>query len=216
MTPRYATVIFDADSTLATIEGIDWLGALRGPAVAQEIARLTAEAMDGRISIDAAYAPRVALIAPTGAELDALSDAYVAAIVPEARETVRALQDAGIRVIIVSGGLEHALRPMAAQLGVASDDLFAVRLRADATGAFTAFAGPQLLATQVGKPQLVASLGLPRPILMVGDGSTDAAVRGIDGATFVAFTGVVRREAVVAQADHVITSLADLLPLVFA
>jgi phosphoserine phosphatase len=216
MTPRYATVIFDADSTLAAIEGIDWLGALRSPAVAQEIARLTTEAMDGRISIDAAYAPRVALIAPTGAELDALGDAYVAAIVPEARDTVRALQDAGIRVIIVSGGLERALLPMATQLGVAVADVYAVRLSADATGAFTAFAGPQLLATQVGKPQLVASLGLPRPILMVGDGSTDAAVRGIDGATFVAFTGVVRREAVVAQADHVISSLADLLPLVFA
>jgi hypothetical protein len=29
--PLFKTVIFDVDSTLADIEGIDWLAALRGP-----------------------------------------------------------------------------------------------------------------------------------------------------------------------------------------
>lgn len=213
---RYQTVIFDADSTLAAIEGIDWLGARRDAAVAHEIARLTTEAMDGRLSIDAVYAPRLAAIAPTRAELDALGEAYIAALVPGARETIAALQDAGVRVIIVSGGLEHGLLPMAARLGVDATSVHAVRVRADADGRFTQFDGEQLLATQQGKPRVVAALGLPQPILVVGDGITDAALRGVDGATFAAFIGVVRREKVVAQADHVLTSLADVLPLVFS
>jgi phosphoserine phosphatase len=212
---RFATVIFDADSTLAAIEGIDWLGELRGPAVAHEISRLTTEAMEGRMSVDAVYAPRLSAIAPSRAELDALGDAYIAALVPGARETIAALQAAGVRVIIVSGGLEHALLPMAARLGVDAASVFAVRVRADDDGVFTQFDGEQLLATQHGKPRVVAALGLPQPILVVGDGITDAALRGVDGATFAAFVGVVRRDKVVAQADHVLTSLADVLPLVF-
>lgn len=213
-TPRFATVVFDADSTLATIEGIDWLGALRGPTIAAEIAQLTTEAMDGRRSVDAVYAPRLALIAPTGDELDALGAAYCAALVPHAEPTVRALQAAGVHVVIVSGGLHRALVPMAAQLGIAPEHVHAVRVRADATGRFTMFDGEQWLATQTGKPRVVASLELPRPILVVGDGITDAALRGVQGATFAAFTGVVRRDAVVAQADHVLTSLDEVLPLV--
>jgi phosphoserine phosphatase len=215
-TPRFATVIFDADSTLAAIEGIDWLGALRGPAVADEIARLTTEAMEGRMSVDAVYAPRLATIAPTREELNALARAYIDAVVPHASETVAALHAGGVRVIIVSGGLEQALLPMADRLGVAADAVYAVRVRADASGTFTEFDGEQLLATQHGKPRVVGALGLPQPILVVGDGITDAALRGVDGATFAAFVGVVRREKVVAQADHVLTSLAEVLPLVLA
>ncbi len=45
--PRFKTVIFDVDSTLAAIEGIDWLAALRGPAIALESEQLTAQAMAG-------------------------------------------------------------------------------------------------------------------------------------------------------------------------
>jgi phosphoserine phosphatase len=215
-TPRFRSVIFDADSTLAAIEGIDWLGERRDAAIAREVARLTAEAMDGRMSVDAVYAPRLSTIAPTAAELDALGAAYVAAMVPHARETVAALHAARVRVVIVSGGLYPALLPMAAQLGIAPDDVHAVHVRPGASGAYTEFDGEQLLATQRGKPTVVAALQLPQPILAVGDGITDAALRGVDGATFVAYTGVVRRDAVVAAADHVIDSLDAVLPLVFA
>jgi phosphoserine phosphatase len=213
-TPRFRSVILDADSTLAAIEGIDWLGALRGPEVAHEIARLTTEAMEGRMSVDAVYAPRLALIAPTADELEALARHYIATLVSGARETVGALHAAGVHVVIVSGGLHRALVPMAALLGIAADDVHAVHVRPDANGAFTLFDGEQLLATQRGKPTVVRALALPRPILAVGDGITDAALRGVDDATFAAFTGVVRRPAVVAAADHVLSSLTEVLPLV--
>ena len=44
------SIVLDADSTLCGIEGIDWLATLRPPAVADEIARLTREAMDGALA----------------------------------------------------------------------------------------------------------------------------------------------------------------------
>jgi hypothetical protein len=47
---------------------------------------------------------------------------------------------------------------------------------------------------------------------MVGDGSTDAAVRDLVD-TFIAYTGVVHRPAVVAVAHEVATSVGALAPL---
>ena len=80
--PRFATVIFDVDSTLATIEGIDWLASLRDAAIARECAELTDRAMAGEFPIDAVYVRRLVAIEPTAGELAALGEAYRAAVVP--------------------------------------------------------------------------------------------------------------------------------------
>ena len=64
------------------------------------------------------------------------------------------------------------------------------------------------LTTSVGKGTVVAALGLPRPILAVGDGHTDLAMRSaVD--SFAAFTGFVSREAVVRGADRVVGSFRE-------
>ncbi len=70
---RYATVVLDADSTLAGIEGIDWLAARRGPEVQQSVEALTTQAMDGRLALDQVYTRRLALIEPTSLDLHALA-----------------------------------------------------------------------------------------------------------------------------------------------
>src|SRR5205823_765142 len=101
--PRYATVILDVDSTVASIEGIDWLAALRSPDVASRIADGTNKAMEGAIPLEAVYAERLRLVAPRRDEIDALGRAYVTAIAPGARETVTALRAAGVRVMLFSG-----------------------------------------------------------------------------------------------------------------
>jgi phosphoserine phosphatase len=46
-------------------------------------------------------------------------------------------------------------------------------------------------------------------MVMVGDGATDLAVRGVADA-FIAFTGVVRRDTVAARADAVAPEVATL------
>lgn len=213
-TPRFKTVVFDVDSTLANIEGIDWLATLRDAATARECETLTARAMDGEIPIDAAYTQRLERIRPTGAELLMLSDAYQQAIVPGMPELVRALLDARVHVHMLSGGLRAAIVPLALHLGVAADRVHAVSLVRDTDGTFSLLDGAQPLATQQGKPQIVNALRLRGPVAMVGDGSTDAAVRGVVDA-FFAFTGVARREKVVAVADAEANSVDALYPLLF-
>jgi phosphoglycolate phosphatase-like HAD superfamily hydrolase len=69
------------------------------------------------------------------------------------------------------------------------------------------------LTRTTGKREIVASLDLPRPILMVGDGSTDLAVKGTAEA-FAAFTGYVSRPAVAKGADYVVTSFDEITAIV--
>ena len=124
--PRFKTVVFDADSTLSSIEGVDWLATLRDESVARECEALTARAMAGEIPLDAVYAQRLERIRPTGAELIMLAGMYSQTIVPGMRELIVALREAQVHVHLLSGGLRAALMPMALQLGIAADRVHAV------------------------------------------------------------------------------------------
>jgi phosphoserine phosphatase len=156
--------------------------------------------MDGEIPLEDAYALRLERIAPTGAELEALADAYVDAAAPGAPEALAALRTAGVTIHVVSGGIRQALLPLGRHLGVPDERVHAVPLRLDAGGAFVALE-PSPLSRTGGKPLVVEGLGVARPALAVGDGVTDAEMRPAVDA-FVAFTGFVRRAPVVAAADH--------------
>jgi phosphoserine phosphatase len=218
-TPCYATVLFDADSTLSAIEGIDWLAAQRDAATAQAIAALTDRAMNGEVPLDAVYAERIARIRPSRAELVALGREYINRLLPGAADVVRALHERGVVVHIISGGIRDALLPMAAALDIAPARVHAVALRAERDDdVFDALHGDQPLARQSGKPEVVQALRAaghaPAPVVLIGDGSTDAAVAPhVD--TFIAFTAVTRRPAVLAAAHHEARSMADLDSLLF-
>ena len=211
--PRFASVVLDVDSTLSGIEGIDWLAALRGPEVSAAVADLTDRAMRGAIALDAVFGKRVALVRPSRRELAALTAAYEACVAPGASHAVRSLRAAGVRVVAVSGGLRDAVAPFVASLGVPDADVHAVGVTFDAAGEFAGFDEGSPLATAVGKRTLVESLDLPAPVLAVGDGATDLAIRPAVAA-FGAFTGFVTRDAVVAGADYLIPDFPHLLDLV--
>jgi len=211
--PRFASVILDVDSTLSGIEGVDWLATLRGPEVAQEVARLTERAMDGAIALDAVYGERLALIRPTADEVARLAGAYAERAAPGAADAVARMRAAGVRIALVSGGLREAIVPFARALGFADADVNAVPIRFGPAGDYAGFDETSPLATQRGKPQFAAQLALPRPTLAVGDGSTDAEMRPAVDA-FAAYTGFVRREPVVRGADYVVSSFDELAALV--
>lgn len=212
--PTFKTVVFDVDSTVASIEGIDWLATLRTAEVAEECERLTTQAMAGEIPIEAAYLRRLERIRPEASELLMLADAYQQAVLPGMRDLIATLHRQRVHVHLLSGGLRASIIPMALQLGVPVDRVHAVSLARSADGSFSELDGDQPLATQRGKPLVVQRLQLRKPIAMIGDGSTDAAVRGVVDA-FFAFTAVARRENVVKVADAEASSVEALYPLLF-
>ena len=211
----FASVILDVDSTLCGIEGIDWLAARRGADVQREVTLLTDRAMRGEIPLDAVYGQRLELVRPALADIVALSSAYAGAIAPGARRVIARLQDEGRRVVLISGGIREAILPVASLIGVPSRDVHAVAVMFDAKDAFADFERDSPLATADGKRIVAERLGLPRKLLAVGDGVTDLAARPAVDA-FAAYTGFVRRDAVVAGADYVVESFDQLLELVLA
>ena len=211
--PRFASVVLDVDSTLSGIEGIDWLAGLRGPEMAARITALTDRAMRGEITLDSVYGERLQMIAPTRREIEALSQAYVAAIAPGAADVIAKLRRAGVAIALVSGGLREAIVPLARVVGAEGHALTAVSIRFSGDGSYAGYDQRSPLATQHGKAQVVRDLALAAPVLGVGDGATDLAMRP-SVAAFGAFTGFVRRDAVVRGADHTIESFVQLEALV--
>jgi phosphoserine phosphatase len=213
--PRFASVVLDVDSTLCGVEGIDWLAQRRGADVAAQTTRLTERAMDGEIPLESVYGERLALIRPTLQDIVALSEEYRRTLAAGAADAVGRMVNAGVRVVLVSGGIRSAIEPVATHLGIGMDDLFAVELRWNTGGEYVGFDTESPLTAQTGKLTIVRSLRLQRPCLAVGDGSTDVAMReGVD--TFAAYTGFARRAGVVAAADFTIGSYAELEARVLA
>ena len=208
--PKFRTVLFDCDSTLSAIEGIDELAVH----CREDVERLTDAAMRGRIPLEEVYGRRLGLVQPTRAAVEALGRQYVARLVPDARETVAALQAAGVDVRIISGGLLPAVLDTATALGVPADHVIAVDISFNDEGSYVGFDGSSPLTTSGGKRRAIEQWQVDRPAMMVGDGNTDLEARPVVD-LFVAFAGVVERPSVVGAADAVVraNSLAPLLPL---
>ena len=213
--PTFASVVLDVDSTLCGIEGIDWLAAKRGEAIARAVTEQTDRAMRGEIPLESVYGARLDLARPALGDIEELSRAYEHALAPGAREAIAAWQGRGIRVVLVSGGIRQAILPVADSVGIPADDVHAVMIRLGPDGGYAGFNGSSALTTATGKRDVVAGLSLPRPTLAVGDGVTDLAMRE-HAEMFCAFTGFGARSAVTSQADVLAASFRELSEIVLA
>ncbi len=195
--PPYDTVIFDCDSTLSAMEGIE---ALVGEN--EELAELTAAAMAGSVPLEQVYGRRLEIAQPTSSDMGRVGDLYVEFALPNARNLVQALQLLGKRVVIVSGGLLPPVLQFGAWLGIDSKDIEAVDLSFDAEGHYVDYDRNSPLARAGGKIEVLSrllresSLG---QMAFIGDGATDLEAAHL-AQRFIAYGGVERREAVTAGA----------------
>jgi phosphoserine phosphatase len=212
---RASLVVFDCDSTLSAVEGIDVLAEAEA---AGEVAVLTAAAMRGELPLDAVYGRRLERVRPDRAALAGLGRTYVDTLVDDAAGVVAALRAERIAVRIVSGGLLPAVRVLARHLGLTDADVAAVDVRFDAAGRYTGYETDSPLARAGGKTDVLSAWRRAlAPLHFIGDGATDLEASGaVD--LFVAYAGVVERPAVTAGADIVLRarSLAPVLPLALA
>ncbi len=195
----FPCICFDCDSTLSAIEGIDELAVRAGREA--EVEPLTTAAMNGLLPIEDIYARRLEILRPDREALRWLGQRYIETQVEGARAAVAALQQAGRKVFIVSGGLKSPVVALAAELGIAPANVRAVDVYLDERGRYRDFERGSPLTRSDGKARIAAELAAKfGPVALVGDGVTDVAARS-GGAFVVGFGGVVRREAVVNGAD---------------
>jgi len=212
-------VVLDVDSTLCAIEGIDWLASRRDASLRDRVAQTTELAMRGEIAIANVYAERLNAVRPSYDEIVQLGQAYVDRMEPGAAEALGKLTNAGVRVVLVTGGLRDAILPVAEAIGLPESAVNSVSLYFTDSGEYAGFDGQSPLTRNGGKVLVVRGLGLEGPILGVGDGITDLELRTADPPAvdaFVAYTGVVERASVVSAADYVIRRFDELPGIVLA
>ena len=228
--PLCKVVIFDCDSTLSTLEGVDELGRLNGRE--HDVAVLTKRAMEGDVPLEKVYDHRLVAIRPTREQVRYIAQRYRETIVPHAQEVIAALQALGVAVFIVSGGLIEAVRDFGVWLGVPEEHIFAVNMVYDQLagtwwryweqrggrnlGATYIGVEPTPLTRNRGKNRIITRLreAFPGRAMMIGDGLSDMETAE-DVDLFAGFGGVVYRERIAREAAVYIRarSLAPVLPL---
>jgi phosphoserine phosphatase len=172
-------VVLDVDSTLIEDEVIELLAAEAGSA--ERVAEITFRAMNGELDFEKSLRERAATLAglPESVFDRVRSQVTVTQGVPG---MVRAVQDAGGRVAVVSGGFHEVIDPIAEQLGL--DHWRANRLEVSG-GLLTGGLIPPIVDAAAKADALrewAAAAGLPlSQTLAVGDGANDLPMMAICG-----------------------------------
>lgn len=186
-------VVVDVDSTLIQDEVIDLLAEAAG--VAEEVASITEQAMEGRLDFEEALRKRVSLLA--GLDISVLSRvADAVRLTPGARTLIRTLKRAGLRVAMLSGGFSAVTDRLADELGVDHSvantlEIVDGRLTGGLIGDVVDRPGKARILEQIARQE-----GVPlEQVVAIGDGANDLdmlAAAGL-GIAFNARTAV--REA---------------------
>jgi phosphoserine phosphatase len=238
--PVSPLVIFDCDSTLTGVEGIDELARIVASErdgdtkedISLSIASLTKRAMEGDIPLEAVYDKRLVTLNPTQAQVRKIARVYREMMIADAKRVIEALQALGVQVFIISGGLIEPVRDFGVWLGVPRERIFAVEMEYDQlagqwwryweqpggqnTRANHLAIFPTPLTGSQGKNRVIARLRAEHPgrALLIGDGLSDLEA-GAEVNLFVGFGGAVYRKRI-AEASPVYIqgkSLSPILPL---
>jgi len=206
-------IVFDCDSTLSSIEGVDELARFKGEAVFKQVEDLTNQAMDGHIALEEVFRRRMELIRPSQADLNHIAEQYRQTLAAGVRELIQELQTAGWTVVIVSGGLYPPVKAVAEVLGV--EEVMAVPVTFDAEEEYLDFDDQYHTARSGGKPVCLAELKAkfqPEITVMVGDGVSDLETRSeVDH--FIGYGEFAAREKVRQGSEYFAMSMSELVSI---
>jgi len=200
----------DCDSTLSTIEGIDELARAKGEVIYEQVVSLTHAAMNGEIPIHQVFPSRMEIIHPDRETCDHVAAYYLKTIVPGAREMIAQIKAHGWMPVIVSGGFEPLIRPLARALGI--DHVEAVPLFLNDDGSYAGYGADYPTTRNFGKNEIIREWKkalLPSRVLMMGDGVSDLETQP-DVDAFIGFGGVVERPKVREHADLWLMDMTDI------
>jgi len=194
----FKLVAMDMDSTLITIECIDEIADMQG--LKPQVSAITEAAMRGELDFSESLKRRVALL--EGLPVEALGRVYEERlrISPGGEAMLQAVQAAGLKTLLVSGGFTFFTERLQARLGL---DHVHANLLEEQDGKLTGrVVGGIVDAEEKMRTvqRVCAELGIaPSQAIVMGDGANDLKMMGIAGLS-VAFRAkpVVRAQADVA------------------
>ena len=210
-------LIFDFDSTIVAIEGLDELARLaladdpQRPRTMEAIEAITRDGMTGAIGIDESLRRRLAMLTIKRSHVDALVKLLKRRLSPSFRKHIAAVRRNADRIHVVSSGFREYVEPVCAELGIPAERIHCNEFRWKGT-AVVGYDAANPVAKPGGKAKVVRALKLPGRIVAIGDGVTDAEIRDAGAAhEFVAYCENIEREAVVARADRVARTVDEVL-----
>jgi len=194
----FRLVAMDMDSTLITIECIDEIADMQG--LKPQVAEITEAAMRGELDFAASLRRRVSLL--KGLDATALERVYEErlGLSPGAENMLKAVQAAGMKTLLVSGGFTYFTERLQTRLGL---DYAHANMLEIVDGKLTGEVLGGIVDAEVKKQtveHVCAALGIsPSQAIVMGDGANDLKMMGIAGMS-VAFRAkpVVREQADVA------------------
>ena len=194
----FKLLAMDMDSTLITIECIDEIADMQG--LKPQVAAITEAAMRGELEFNESLIRRVALL--KGLDASALERVYAERLQlsPGAEKMLTAIQAAGIKTLLVSGGFTFFTDHIKKRLGI--DYTHANELEI-IDGKLTGNVTGEIVNADVKQrtvERICTELGiLPAAAIVMGDGANDLKMMGVAGLS-VAFRAkpVVRAQASVA------------------
>ncbi|XP_031633304.1 phosphoserine phosphatase-like [Contarinia nasturtii] len=206
-------VCFDIDSTVIREEGIDELAKFCGKG--QEVARLTKEAMKGTVTYQEALRLRLNIIQPTQQQIREFLKSHATSLSSGIQEFVDRLRHANKTIYLISGGFRCLVEPIAEEIGIPFDHVFANILYFHYNGSYAGFDTNQPTSRTGGKSEVIntirQSLGQQGNvnITMIGDGATDLEAAP-PANNFIGYGGNVVREEVHKRAKYYIIDFQQL------
>jgi len=218
MTKQQRKFVFDFDSTLTKVEGLDVLAEItlannpKKDEILQEIVDITNLGIDGDISFTESLERRIKLLGATKADLAVLVEELKKYISDSIKRNKGFFINNSEDIYVISAGFKEFIVPVVADYNIPAERVFANTFEFDGDNRIVGFDKENPLSVTNGKIKCLGDLNLEGEVQMIGDGYSDYVTREAGVAhKFFAYTENVTRAKTVKYADHITPSLDEFL-----
>ncbi len=210
--------IFDFDSTLTKVEGLDILAEItltnnpKKEETIEEIIKITNLGIDGEISFTQSLERRIKLLNAKRSDIELLIKElrkHVSSSIERNREFFESFSE---NIYVISAGFKEFIDPIVAAYNIPSERVFANTFEFNEEGEIIGFDRDNVLSSHNGKIQCLKNLQLKGEIQVIGDGYSDYVTKEAGIADkFFAYTENVARQKTIENADHITPNLDEFL-----
>jgi phosphoserine phosphatase len=204
-------ICFDVDSTILCEEGINVLAESLG--VGDAVTKLTSYTMEGTILFEDTLRDRLDLIKPRLEDIENIQKNKPLHFTNNLKELIKKIHKRGINIYLVSGGFRQMINPIALELGIPINNIYANNLYFSENGEYNGFDSNELTSKDGGKSKVLQHLIDKynyNCVVMIGDGITDLQAKP-PAKAFIGYGGIVERDKIKLESDWFIKDFKEIL-----
>lgn len=210
--------IFDFDSTLTSVEGLDILAEIslannpNKEEILREIINITNLGIDGELSFTQSLERRIKLLGAKKADLEKLITELRKHVSPSIERNKDFFENFSEDIYVISAGFKEFIIPIVAEYNIPANRVYANTFEFSVTDEIIGFDRDNPLSKHNGKIKCLRDLDLEGEIQVIGDGYSDYVTREAGVADkFFAYTENVKRDKTIKNADFIAPSLDEFL-----